>query len=189
MKSLLMKPHVFLTLCILSGLLVYFLPIGTIEIINLDSYGNPFNPFAESINIWDLYKNWEHELWPQVKVSFALGETQKTWELLADGAKSWMYIAPFVVLILLISIWSYLSRGSRYRVGFLLIASILIYFISWSLFSPPRVVEFGVTEKVINEVKYNFVTLLLMCSNVLAGIGFFLYYIFHERELDKESAS
>jgi hypothetical protein len=191
MKSILIRYQVILYFCILSVFIILILPIGSISLTSTYKYGSENDdPQSYNLNVpWVLYAHEETSSSFYTEIIFASEDTHRKLDFIATIARSAIVAVPLVTLILLAAIWRHLSRDLKYRLVLLVIASTCVYILVMALFGPPLITSPLYSGIVINEVEYKWVTLLLILSYLLLGIGSGIYFFRKTREFDNANAS
>lgn len=190
MKATPIKPQIFFYFCIISGLIVLILPWGFAG-TNMTFGGESLFPLPDPdsvhLVVWELNDLRTKSFSSHTELSIASEAIRQKLDFLTAAARGGLLSAPIIALALFATCWRYLSRGSRYRVIFLIIVSILALFL-YLLLAGPNLTGPNITRTVVNEVRYNWIILLLMIGNLVVGLGASIYFILKKPALDNGNA-
>jgi hypothetical protein len=174
-----MKPQVIIYLCICSIILILVLLWGFAETKMTYLGSAPVfgpNPGSVRLGIWELNALRMTSFSSSTKLSIASEATRQELDLLTAFARSGLLAAPIVAIGLLSTSWRYLSRGQRFRVGFLLFATAFAIFL-YLLIAGSNLTGPFIKETIVNEVRYNWPIIILMVINLGGGLGSSIYFI------------
>jgi len=180
LKSALMKPQGIFFFCLLSGIFILILPFASVNITTTYIFGlqnivtQPHN--LNVVDVLSAHKETASSFYTEV--GFKSEGTQSEWDLLTATARGAIITVPLVILILLGATWRHLSRVLKYRFVLLVITSTCVCILIMALLGPTMIIGPPMSEIVVNEVGYKWVTLILMIIFFLVGIGSSVYFIF-----------